>query len=109
MSPLKIILISIGLGAATSTMVAGSEDQGDKVRFTDHLEHGFWFDWSSRHTSKGRDYLDGKGAFSQGLFLGAGDFSLELGRSGAIEGGTKEFNFELSYFREFESSSFYGA
>jgi opacity protein-like surface antigen len=109
LSPLKIILISVGLGAATSTMLAASECQDSKVRFSDHLDHEFWFDWSSRHTSKGRDYLDGKGAFSQGLFLGAGDFGLELSRSGAIEDGIKEFNLELSYFRELESFSFYGA
>ena len=109
MNSLKTILMSVGLGAVTSTMVAGSEYQGDKVRFSDHLNHEFWFDWSSRQTSKGRDYLDGRGAFSQGLYLGAGDFGLELGRSGAIEDGTKEFFLELSYFREFESFSFYGA
>ena len=90
-------------------MVAASEFHGKKRSHLDDLDYEFWLDWASRHTSKGRDYLDGKGAFSQGLSLGAGDFGFELNRSNAMENGTKELDLEFSYFRSSESFSFYAA
>lgn len=75
----------------------------------DRLNYGFWIDWSSRHTSRGRDYLDGGGAFSQGIYVGLGHFGFELARSGAMEDGTKELNFDLYYYREFNRFSIHGA
>jgi opacity protein-like surface antigen len=98
---LKLTSISLGLCTAISTMAVASESEG--------LDYGFWVDWSSRHTSRGRDYLDGSGAFSQGIYVGVGHFGFELDRSGAIEDGTKELNFDLYYFREFDRFSFHGA
>ena len=90
-------------------MVVASEFQAKKKSHWDDFDYEFWLDWSSRHTSKGRDYLDGKGAFSQGLTLESGDFGFELNRSGAMDDGTKEWDFELSYFRSLESFSYYAA
>lgn len=96
--------------AATTTVIAIAEPlEGDQGSILDDLHYGFWVDWSTRHTSKGRDYLDGRGAISQGLYLGAQQFGLELSRSGAMDDGTKEFNLDLYYYREFDSFSIYGA
>lgn len=99
----------MGLCAAISTWAMAGENDDDRSGFVDDLNYGFWIDWSSRHTSRGRDFLDGKGAFSQGIHLGFGHFGIELDRSGAMEDGTKEFNFDLYYYREFDSFSIYGA
>jgi len=105
---LKITLVSIGFGVAISTMTAGGAEV-EEGSILDDWDYGFWVDWSSRHTSRGRDYLDGDGALSQGVYFGWGDFGLELSRSGAMENGTEEFSLDLSYYREFDRYSFYGA
>lgn len=94
---------------ASFAPLAVAETSEKESSILDDLNYGFWVDWSTRHTSKGRDYLDGRGAFSQGLYLGAHNFGIELNRSGAMDDGTKEFNFDLSYYREFDSFSLYSA
>ena len=104
---MKFSLISFGLCIAILAEAAASEN--NKKISLDHFDYGYWADWSSRHTSRGRDYLDGKGAFSQGIYGGLGPFGFELDRSGAIEDGTEELNFDLYYYREFESFSLAGA
>lgn len=106
---LKITLASIGLGIVISSMAMTGEVQAEGESVLDDFNYGYWVDWSSRHTSRGRDYLDGDGAFSQGIYFGSGPFGLELLRSGAMENGTEELNLGLSYYREFECYSCYGA
>lgn len=89
----------------------GMAEEGDVLSgsLVEDFDYGVWVDWSSRHTSRGRDYLDGEGAFSQGAYFGLGHFGFEIARSGAMENGTEELNLDLSYYREFDRFSFYGA
>lgn len=106
---MKGFFINLGLCAVISVSGTAGEPANEKTGFLDDLDYGFWVDWSSRNTSRGRDFLDGEGAFSQGAYLGSRNFGIELNRAGAMEDGTKQFNFDLYYFREFDSFSVSGA
>ncbi|MGC6426050.1 MAG: DUF481 domain-containing protein [Akkermansiaceae bacterium] len=99
--------LTLCLCLCASGVIRADDLETENLGFLDEIDYSFWVDWSSRHSSRGRDYLNGKGAFSQGIYLGAGHIGLELDRSGAMDDGTKEFNLDLYYYREFERFSMY--